>query len=82
MRRLQLLEGPRPAHGPVPARVRPVPRVGDEYRVLECDGGAILIEVLDDPDGPYFLSAEFLRTVSDFPTDDAAEEEPPADPRS
>jgi hypothetical protein len=46
-------------------------RVGDEYRVLECDGDAILIEVLGDPGSPYFVSSKFLRSVSDFPQDDA-----------
>jgi hypothetical protein len=42
-------------------------RAGDEYRVLECDADAILIEVLGDPDSPYFVSSGFLRTISDFP---------------
>lgn len=42
-------------------------RVGDEYRVLGCDGDAILIEVLDDPGSPYFVSGKFLRSVSNFP---------------
>lgn len=46
-------------------------RVGDEYRVLECDGDAILIEVLGDPGSPYFVASKFLRSVSDFPRDDA-----------
>lgn len=41
--------------------------VGDEYRVLECDGDAILIEVLGDTNNPYFVSATFLRSISDFP---------------
>lgn len=40
---------------------------GDEYRVLECDADAILIEVLGAPDNPHFVSAQFLATVSDFP---------------
>jgi hypothetical protein len=44
-------------------------RVGDEYRVLECDGDAILIEVLGDLDSPYFVSSKFLSSVSDFPRD-------------
>jgi hypothetical protein len=46
-------------------------RVGQEYRVLECDGDAILIEVLGDPGSPYFVARKFLRSVSDFPRDDA-----------
>ena len=41
---------------------------GDQYRVLEGDGDAILIEVLGGSDNPYFVSAQFLTTVSDFPT--------------
>lgn len=47
--------------------------VGDEYRVLECDGDAILIEVLNDPDNPYFVSSEFLTAISDFPAEDTGE---------
>ncbi|GAA2009178.1 hypothetical protein [Catenulispora subtropica] len=43
---------------------------GDEYRVMECDGDAIQIEVLGAADNPYFVSSEFLRSVSDFPADD------------
>jgi hypothetical protein len=46
-------------------------RVDDEYRVLECDGDPILIEVLGDPGNPYCVSSEFLRSVSDFSQDDA-----------
>lgn len=46
---------------------------GVEYRVLECDGDAILIEVLDDGDNPYFVSGEFLATISDFPAEDPAQ---------
>ncbi|MGD9962021.1 hypothetical protein [Nocardioides sp.] len=45
--------------------------LGDSYRVLECDEDAILIEVLDNATNPYFVSRQFLTTVSDFPTDDA-----------
>ncbi len=40
---------------------------GAEYRVLECDADAILIEVLGAADNPHFVSAQFLATVSDFP---------------
>ncbi|MEU8272225.1 hypothetical protein AB0B89_34370 [Sphaerisporangium sp. NPDC049002] len=45
--------------------------VGDEYHVMECDGDAVQIEVLGDADNPYFVSAEFLRSVSGFPAEDA-----------
>ena len=34
--------------------------VGDAYRVMECDGDAVQIEVLDDVDNPHFASAEFF----------------------
>ena len=44
---------------------------GDSFRVLECDADSILIEVLDNPANPYFVSRQFLTTVSDFPVDDA-----------
>lgn len=45
---------------------------GDSYRVLECDADSILVEVLGSPANPYFLSREFLMTVSDFPAEDLA----------
>jgi hypothetical protein len=44
---------------------------GDEYRVMECDGDSVQIEVLGGADNPYFVSAEFLRSVSGFPAEDA-----------
>ena len=47
-------------------------RAGDAYRVLECDGDAILIEVFDAPDNPHFVSGEFLATVSGFPAEGSA----------
>lgn len=43
---------------------------GDEYRVLECDGDAVLIEVLGDSNSPYFVSSGFLESISDFPQKD------------
>lgn len=48
-------------------------RTGDQYRVLECDGDPILIEILGDTDNPYSVSSEFLTTISDFPAVEAAE---------
>jgi len=45
---------------------------GDEFRVLECDGDAILVEVLGDADNPYFVSGELLGSISDFPATDSA----------
>lgn len=44
---------------------------GGEYRVLECDGEAVLIEVLGDSDSPYFVSSTFLASISDYPSADA-----------
>ena len=57
-------------------------RVGDEYRVLECDEDAILIEVLGDPNNPYFVSGALLATISDFPEGAPAEgeQDPPPPP--
>lgn len=40
-------------------------REGDQYRVLEGDGDAILIEILGGRDNPHMGSSEFLRSVSD-----------------
>lgn len=48
---------------------------GDAYMVLECAGDAVLIEVLGDPGNPYMVSSNFLRSVSDFPSDQAGENE-------
>jgi hypothetical protein len=39
---------------------------GDQYRILEGDGNAILIEVLGGSNNPYVVSGDFLRLVSDF----------------
>lgn len=41
--------------------------VGERYRVIEGDGDAILIELSNREDNPFLTSADFLRTVSDFP---------------
>ncbi|MEU4166180.1 hypothetical protein AB0F46_04740 [Streptomyces sp. NPDC026665] len=42
-------------------------RAGDQYRVMERDGEAILIEVLGGTNNPHFTSAQFLASVSGFP---------------
>lgn len=42
---------------------------GVRFRVLECDADAALIEVFGDPNNPYFVSADLLRSISDFPDD-------------
>lgn len=41
-------------------------RIGDKFRVLEIDNNAVLIEKLGDSNNPYFVSAELLRSISDF----------------
>ena len=50
-------------------------QAGDEFRILSRDGDAVLIEVLEDADNPYFVSAEILMKISDFPGQGAAETE-------
>lgn len=40
--------------------------MGTKFKVLEKDGDSILIEKIGDNNNPYFVSAEFLRTISDF----------------
>ncbi|MFF2275590.1 hypothetical protein [Agromyces sp. NPDC058126] len=46
-------------------------KAGDRFRVLECDGDAVLIEVIGDTDNPYVVSGELLAAFSDFPGQDA-----------
>lgn len=40
--------------------------IGDKYIVLDSDGDAILIEKINDSNSPYFVPADFLRSISDF----------------
>lgn len=40
--------------------------LGDQFRVLETDGDAVLIEKIGDADNPYFVSAELLESISDY----------------
>lgn len=40
--------------------------VGNQFRVLERDGDAVLIEILGQGDNPHVASAEFLKSVSNF----------------
>ncbi|OZD38991.1 hypothetical protein CH252_31000 [Rhodococcus sp. 06-1477-1B] len=42
-------------------------REGDTYSVLECDGDAILVEMTGNADNPFFVSAAFLASISDYP---------------
>ena len=39
---------------------------GDQYCVIETDGDSVLIEKIGDENNPYFVSAEFLNTISDY----------------
>lgn len=41
-------------------------KVGEAFKVLEIDGDAALVEKLGDANNPYFVSARFLRTISDY----------------
>lgn len=41
-------------------------KIGDKYKILNRDADAILIEIIGNKNNPYFVSADFLRTISDF----------------
>lgn len=41
--------------------------IGEQYKVLKTDGDAILIEKIGDGNNPYYVSAKFLHSVSEFP---------------
>lgn len=45
-------------------------KVDDKFRVLNRDMDSILIEKLGDDNNPYFVSAEFLKKVSEFIPDE------------
>lgn len=40
--------------------------VGDQFRVLEIDGDAALIEKIGSSGNPYFVSANLLRRISNY----------------
>lgn len=40
--------------------------VGEQFKVLEIDGDAVLIEKIGDMNNPYFVSVTLLRSISDF----------------
>lgn len=44
-------------------------RVGDEFRVLEQDGDAVLVEVCGNAENPHVVSAKLLEEISDFTID-------------
>lgn len=41
-------------------------KVGDTFRVLETDGDAGLIEIINNNNNPYFVSLKFLSTISNY----------------
>ncbi len=40
--------------------------MGDEIRVLESDKDAVLIEKIGDSNNPYYVSADLLRSISNY----------------
>ncbi len=46
--------------------------VDDQFRVLERDKDAVLIELIGNDDNPWVVSSEVLSRISDFPSDSAA----------
>ena len=45
-------------------------KVGDNYKILNHDADSILIEKFGDDNNPYFVSAEFLKKISEFVPDE------------
>lgn len=41
-------------------------KIGDEFRILETDKDAVLIEKVGDSNNPYFVSAGLLRNISNL----------------
>lgn len=41
-------------------------KAGDRFKILEIDGDAALIEIIDDDNNPYFISLKFLASISDY----------------
>lgn len=39
---------------------------GDQIRILESDKDVILIEKVGDPNNPYYVSADLLRSISNY----------------
>lgn len=40
--------------------------IGDKFRVIEVDKDAVLIEIFEKADNPYFASIDFLKSISDY----------------
>ncbi len=41
-------------------------KIGDQFKVLETDKDAVLIEKIGDSDNPYFISAKLLKNISNY----------------
>ncbi len=41
-------------------------KIGDQFRVLETDKDAVLIEKIGDDNNPYFVSVDFLEMISNY----------------
>lgn len=41
-------------------------RKGDTYRILERDGESVMVELIGNENNPYFVSADFLSSISEF----------------
>lgn len=41
-------------------------KVNEQFKVLETDGDAVLIEKIGDMNNPYFISGDFLKEISDY----------------
>lgn len=41
-------------------------KIGDQFRVLEIDKDAVLIEKIGDDNNPYFVSEELLKNISNY----------------
>lgn len=41
-------------------------KTGDKIRVLETADDAVLIEKVGDKNNPYFVSADFLKTITTY----------------
>ena len=44
-------------------------KVGDKFKVLDVVGDAGLIEIIRDNNSPYFVSLQFLSSISDYKND-------------
>lgn len=40
--------------------------IGDQFRVLESDGNAVLLELIGHDSNPLFVSGSFLQSISEY----------------